>query len=269
MKPMTRFDNEYFFLLRQAMLAKPETDQRTGAEVHSIGSASFKFAGVPLLTLRDIDVKFACAEIVWHMNGSKGDLLEKLGYKVWGKFPRRMAYGPYWRDGGDALKGIITRLQNDPTARGCVLDSWPDAGEARSQNPCIVATHFSIVEGKLEMAVLQRSADMYFGLPHDVASFSILWHLIAAALEIKTRTATWAIGNAHIYGNQKENVYRMAKEAGMRAGETPNFALNVDRYNFLNALAGKLSQVFTLFQLLEPQYSRIKGERLPPVAIVQ
>ena len=214
MKPNTEFDSQYIRLIEDCIHARPERDRRTRHSFRSIGSAAVHFSGLPLMTLRDIGIKFSIAEIVWHMSGSSSDLLERFGYKVWSKFPRRMAYGSYWRGDCNLLKEVARKLAEDPTSKGCVLDMWPE--HLRSHNPCIVAVHFTVVRGALEMAVLQRSADMYLGFPHDVASFSILWHLMAEKIGVPTRNCTWTLGSAHLYDNQIENAERLVTEFNAR-----------------------------------------------------
>ena len=267
MRSNTSFDGQYIKLIRGCIHAAPEKDRRTGHHFRSIGSATIDFSGLPLMTLRDIGIKFSIAEIVWHMNGSNSDLLERFGYTVWSKFPRRMAYGSYWRDGYNFLSGIARKLTEDPTSKGCVLDMWPKC--LRSHNPCIVAVHFTVVRGALEMAVLQRSADMYLGFPHDVASFSILWHLMAEKIGVPTRNCNWTLGSAHLYDNQIKNAGRLVTEFNARSpGHTPNFSLQVSAKNFDDALAGKEYLVHDLYRQLQPRYDRMKGEKLPSVEIV-
>lgn len=271
MKPCTEFDIQYLDLIKKCYACEEETLKRNGVKYKSIGAVNLEFKGLPLLTLRDIDIKFSIAEIIWHMSGSKSNLLEHFGYTVWSKFQNRMAYGGYWRgkrcnNEFDQLTGIIKKLSYDPSFRGCVLNSWPN--KLQPQNPCIVSVAYSIIRNGLDMVILQRSADVYFGLPHDIASFSIMWFLLAACLKIETGKCNWTISNAHIYENQYENILSMVSEGYKRKGETTNFNLIVDDLDIERAIHGKESLVHDIYHQLQPIYAKIKGPKLPKIDLV-
>lgn len=215
MKRLTEFDIGYAGALKILLNKGAVSNTRTGKKVRAAHGMLFQFTPnvIPLLSLRDINPLWACAEAVWFMGGGHNcDFMERFGFKVWRNFSDQNGFvasatGFRWRKafGVDQIKELIAKLTADPTNRQGVITSWDphdDNKKPGANVPCVDMWHFHILDNQLHMSVLQRSGDMYFGVPHDVFGSRIVQELIAAGLGVRPGGISYLVSNAHLYEDQ-------------------------------------------------------------------
>lgn len=209
----TQFDTHYSFALKRIMASRPYLNKRTGKQVRAIDGVFFRGGDIPILNLRDIRPLWTCAEVAWFMaGGSDVAFMRSFGFKNWDAFADsrgivRSATGHRWRHahGVDQLAAVIGKLDKDFSNRQAVLVSWlpeEDLNRPGPNVPCLLAWHFHVVDGRLHCSVMQRSADMYFGLPHDILGARMVQELIAAAVQIEPGNISYMVSNAHLYEDQ-------------------------------------------------------------------
>jgi thymidylate synthase len=232
MRKLTDFDVAYGSALRILLDEAPAKNARTGKSVKAAHGMLFQFGPktIPLLTLRDIKPLWACAEAVWFMGGGESsDFMEKFGFKVWRQFSDsdgfvQSATGYRWRKAWrvDQVKELVKKLTRDPSNRQGVLTSWDPVSDNLTpglNTPCVDMWHFHIIDGCLHMSVLQRSGDMYFGVPHDVFGSRIVQELLAAGLGMKPGAISYLVSNAHLYEDQWPAAEEMLGRAEQMAME--------------------------------------------------
>lgn len=209
----TTFDTSYAFTLKRVLDAPAHLNVRTEKLVRAVDGVFMRIGGLPILNLRDIKPLWTCAETVWFMGG-RADVrfMQRFGFKNWNPFADRdgtisSATGYRWRHahGVDQLDNVIKKLRTDPSNRQAVLLSWlpkMDAVKPGPNAPCLLAWHLHCIGDHLHMSVMQRSADMYFGFPHDVLGSRIVQELVAAAIGVFPGNLSYMIGNAHLYEDQ-------------------------------------------------------------------
>jgi len=215
MRRITAFDAVYAHALKVLLDQPPILNARTGKRVKATHGFLFQSGRntVPLLTLRDIRPLWACAEAVWFMGGGAyTDFMAKFGFGVWDKFADdkgfvHSATGHRWRTAFevDQLKELMAKLTKDPTNRQGVLTSWDPKEDNLNPGknvPCVDMWHFHILDNRLHMSVLQRSGDMYFGVPHDIFGSRLVQELIAAGLGVDPGAISYLVSNCHLYEDQ-------------------------------------------------------------------
>lgn len=252
MPSCNHFDHAYGRAIRDILDAAPTLNERTGKKVRAIPGVSFKIqeTHLPLLTLRDIRPLWSCVEAVWFISGSlEVAYIQKFGFKAWDKFADEhgrvlSATGFRWRHafGVDQFAEVIGKLEMDRTSRQGVMLSWDPRTDLMTPGPnvpCVMIWHVHVIDGRLHMSVLQRSADMYFGLPHDILGSRIVQEFMAAALDVKVGTLLYSVSNAHLYEDQWENaeemIYRLDQCGTNIAPCGPNLGLT--RLEYLRACA--------------------------------
>lgn len=220
------FDLAYADCLSEIMNTAPTTNTRTGKRVRARPGIALHLspAQLPLLNLRDIKPYWTCAEVVWFLSGSKDAAwMSSFGFNVWDKFADPegrvwSATGYRWREhfGVDQVKEIVNKLVADPSSRQCVLLSWDPASDLVNPGPnapCLVTWHLQVLNGELFMTVMQRSADMFFGLPHDILGMKLVQTLIAARLGVRSGGMLYVVCNAHLYEDQWDAAEQMMARA--------------------------------------------------------
>lgn len=222
---MNSFDLEYQLLVKNILESDVcELNNRTGHNIKIIQGGFFSFhikpsEHFPILSLRDINIKHFIAEIIWFLSSEQDlNLLRKYtkGWDSFGDFdnPDKVSnsYGYMWRKhfGRDQLKLAVESLEKDPSTRQCVIVGWDPATDAlgttkKPNVPCVPLFLINIINGELNLTTVWRSEDIYFGLPHDIAGFSLLQAILAQKLGVKVGLLHHVINHAHIYENQFEN----------------------------------------------------------------
>jgi thymidylate synthase len=221
---MTNFDHIYKNLVELILNeGVEELNVRTGQKVKIITGVHFDLnvEDFPALTLRKIPLKLFIAEQIWYLQGdNKLDFFQKFS-KIWDDFKEddntvESGYGYRWRNyfQRDQLLGLIQLLKKDPSSRQGVVITWDPntdglVSRPKKNVPCVPMWEANIVGGKLNMHIIFRSNDVMLGLPHDVAGFALLQHIIAQELGVGLGQLHYTISHAHIYENHYPNAHKL------------------------------------------------------------
>jgi thymidylate synthase len=187
-------------------------------------------AGFPLVTTKRMPFRQVVVELIWFLSGSTNvRFLHDHGVTIWDEWAEPKTgelgpiYGKQWRDwegaGGRRVDQVslllrgIAAVKADPTAsaaRRLILTSWnpADLGQVRGPSGCHTLCQFSISEGRLSCQLYQRSADLFLGVPWNIACYALLTHLVARVTGLQVREFIHSFGDAHIYANHLEVVAR-------------------------------------------------------------
>jgi len=169
----------------------------------------------PLLTTKKVFWKSIVHELLWFISGSTNvKYLQENGVKIWDEWADENGelgpvYGKQWRDFGgvDQLAQIVDQLKNNPNSRRIIVSAW-NVPEIPQMNlpPCHMTFQFFVVNGKLSCQLYQRSCDVFLGVPFNIASYSLLTHMLAQVTGLKAHEFIWTGGDVHIYQNHFEQV---------------------------------------------------------------
>lgn len=232
----------YLDLLRLVRDRGHRRGDRTGTGTLSIFGAQMRFSlqhAFPILTTKKIPFRWVAEELFWLLSGStyEPDLRAK-GVDIWkewateeqcASFGREEGdlgptYGKLWRDFGagspvygtnrlnvqrgvDQIARVLYQIQNTPNSRRIILTGWdPRTADQVALPPCHTLTQFYVQDGRLSAHLYQRSADMFLGVPFNIASYALLTHLLAHVCGLRVGDFVHSFGDAHIYLNHLEQV---------------------------------------------------------------
>ena len=206
---------------------------RTGTGTKSIFGYQMRFdlaAGFPLVTTKKIHIKSVIHELLWFLKGDTNiNYLTKNGVRIWNEWADQKGdlgpvYGHQWRnwndEGIDQIKTVIETLKTNPDSRRMLVSAWnpsvlPDTSLSFSENvanhkaalpPCHAFFQFYVAEGKLSCQLYQRSADLFLGVPFNIASYALLNMMVAQVCNLKPGTFVHTFGDVHIYSNHHEQL---------------------------------------------------------------
>ena len=206
---------------------------RTGTGTKSIFGYQMKFdldEGFPLVTTKKIHVKSIIHELLWFLNGDTNiNYLTKNGVRIWNEWADEKGdlgpiYGHQWRnwndEGIDQIKSVIETLKTNPDSRRMLISAWnpgvlPDTSITFAENvanhkaalpPCHAFFQFYVANGKLSCQLYQRSADLFLGVPFNIASYALLNLMVAQVCELKPGTFVHTFGDVHIYSNHHDQL---------------------------------------------------------------
>lgn len=196
-------------------------EDRTGTGTRSIFGAQVRFDladGFPLVTTKSIHIPSVVHELLWFLSGSTNiAYLQENGVRIWNEWADENGdlgpvYGAQWRsfphpDGGavDQISATLELLRRDPYTRRAVVSAWnPGALQEMALPPCHVLFQFYVHDGKLSCQLYQRSADVFLGVPFNIASYALLTHFFADQLGLKVGEFIWTGGDVHLYENHVE-----------------------------------------------------------------
>ena len=174
----------------------------------------------PLLTTKKVHVKSVVGELLWFLRGdSNVEWLQDNGIRIWNEWADEdgelgPVYGVQWRswptpDGQhiDQISQSLEMLRSNPDSRRNIVSAW-NVGEISNMAlpPCHLLFQFYVAEGKLSCQLYQRSADMFLGVPFNIASYSLLTHMFAQQAGLEVGEFIWTGGDCHIYDNHQEQV---------------------------------------------------------------
>ncbi|PWW43556.1 thymidylate synthase [Melaminivora alkalimesophila] len=194
---------------------------RTGTGTRSVFGHQMRFdlrAGFPLITTKRVHFKSVALELLWFLRGeSNVRWLQERGVTIWDEWAREDGdlgpiYGVQWRswptpDGGhiDQIQQVIDTLRNDPDSRRILVSAWNVAELDRmALMPCHTLFQFYVAEGRLSCQLYQRSADIFLGVPFNIASYSLLTHMVAQQCDLGVGDFIWTGGDCHLYNNHLE-----------------------------------------------------------------
>ena len=232
-------EQAYLDLLQHVLTHGTEKGDRTGTGTLSHFGAQLRFDladGFPLLTTKKVHFKSIVYELFWFLSGSTHvDYLQENGVRIWNewataeqtaRFNRPAGdlgpvYGHQWRnygatkdengiynnDGIDQISQVIEQIKNNPNSRRLIVSGWnPAEAEQVALPPCHTLFQFFVADNKLSCQLYQRSADLFLGVPFNIASYALLTHMVAQVCGLEVGEFVWTGGDCHIYQNHREQV---------------------------------------------------------------
>ena len=211
----------YLELLGRILEEGNERDDRTGTGTLSLFGHQMRFDlrdGFPLLTTKKVHFKSVVYELLWFLKGDTNvKYLQDNGVRIWNEWADEQGelgpvYGKQWRswekpDGGvvDQINYVIDGIKNNPNSRRLIVNAW-NAGELDQMalTPCHCLFQFYVNRGKLSCQLYQRSADVFLGVPFNIASYSLLTHMIAQVCDLEVGEFVHTFGDVHLYKNHIE-----------------------------------------------------------------
>jgi thymidylate synthase len=196
---------------------------RTGTGTTSVFGYQMRFDlqhGFPLLTTKKLHTKSIFHELLWFLKGSTNiSYLKENGVSIWDEWADNEGnlgpvYGYQWRswpkpEGGhiDQISNLIESIKKNPDSRRLIVSAWNVADiEQMKLPPCHAFFQFYVADGKLSCQLYQRSADIFLGVPFNIASYALLTHMVAQVCDLKVGDFVHTLGDAHIYSNHMEQV---------------------------------------------------------------
>ena len=200
----------------------PKTD-RTGTGTKSVFGYQMRFdlaEGFPLVTTKKVHLKSIIHELLWFLEGSSdNNKLRERGVTIWDEWARPdgdlgPVYGVQWRswptpDGGtiDQIAEAVKTIKTNPDSRRIIVSAWNVADIPKmALAPCHAFFQFYVADGKLSCQLYQRSADIFLGVPFNIASYALLTHMMAQQCDLQVGDFIWTGGDCHIYSNHHEQV---------------------------------------------------------------
>lgn len=221
----------YLDLLEKVYHDGSEKKDRTGTGTRSIFGAQLRFnlqEGFPLVTTKKVHLKSIIYELLWFLKGSTNiGYLNEHGVSIWnewadGEGNLGPVYGKQWRTWStpqgasiDQIKWVIDEINKNPDSRRLIVSAWNVADLSKmALQPCHVLFQFYVQNGKLSCQLYQRSADIFLGVPFNIASYSLLTMMIAQVCELEYGDFVHTFGDVHLYSNHIE-------QAGIQLQRTP------------------------------------------------
>jgi len=198
-------------------------EDRTGTGTYSVFGHQMRFdlsEGFPLVTTKKLHLRSIIHELLWFLSGDTNiKYLKENGVSIWDEWADENGdlgpvYGYQWRswptaDGRhiDQISQVIDQLKNNPDSRRIIVSGW-NVGELENMAlpPCHAFFQFYVADGKLSCQLYQRSADTFLGVPFNIASYSLLVHMLAQQCDLEVGDFVWTGGDVHIYSNHLEQV---------------------------------------------------------------
>ena len=212
---------QYLDLMRHVLDTGVKKEDRTGTGTLSVFGCQMRFdlsEGFPLLTTKKLHIKSIIHELLWFLRGDTNiKYLREHSVNIWNEWADENGelgpvYGAQWRswrspDGRtiDQISQVISQIKTNPDSRRLIVSAW-NVGEIPKMAlpPCHLLFQFYVAEGKLSCQLYQRSADIFLGLPFNIASYSLLTMMVAQACNLEPGEFIHTLGDAHLYSNHLE-----------------------------------------------------------------
>ncbi len=211
----------YLDLLRQIMEHGTDKSDRTGTGTRSVFGHQLRFdlsEGFPLVTTKKLHVKSIIHELLWFLQGSTNiGYLKEHGVRIWDEWADSNGdlgpvYGKQWRswegaDGRtiDQISEVVDQIRRNPDSRRMIVSAWNVAELPKmALMPCHALFQFYVADGKLSCQLYQRSADVFLGVPFNIASYALLTMMIAQVCDLKPGDFVHTFGDVHLYSNHFE-----------------------------------------------------------------
>ncbi|MFZ7088090.1 thymidylate synthase [Curtobacterium sp. RRHDQ10] len=222
-KPDVSVPTPYEDLLRRVLTEGSPKGDRTGTGTRSLFGAQLRYdlsEGFPLITTKRVHFKSIAYELLWFLRGDgNATWLQEHGVRIWNEWAAAdgdlgPVYGVQWRswptpsgEHVDQIAQVIEQIRTNPDSRRLIVSAWNVADiPSMALAPCHAFFQFHVHDGKLSCQLYQRSADMFLGVPFNIASYALLTHLVAAQTGLEVGDFVWTGGDCHIYDNHVEQV---------------------------------------------------------------
>lgn len=233
---------QYLDLLQEIMEQGAVREDRTGVGTKSVFGRQMHFdlsQGFPLLTTKKLHLKSIIYELLWFISGDTNvKYLQEHGVRIWNEWADENGdlgpvYGHQWRafpkpDGGsvDQLQDVVDQLRHNPDSRRMIVCAWnPGEIDKMALPPCHCLFQFYVANGKLSCQLYQRSADMFLGVPFNIASYSLLTMMLAQVCGLEPGEFIHTTGDTHIYLNHFDQV---REQLSREPRALPTMRLNPD-----------------------------------------
>jgi thymidylate synthase len=213
----------YLDLLQRILDDGVEKGDRTGTGTLSVFGHQMRFdlrEGFPLVTTKKVHTRSVFAELLWFLRGDTNvKWLQDRGVTIWDEWADENGdlgpvYGYQWRswptpDGGhvDQIAKVIESIRTNPDSRRHIVSAWNVADvDSMALPPCHTMFQFYVADGKLSCQLYQRSADVFLGVPFNIASYALLTHMMAQQCDLDVGDFIWTGGDCHLYSNHMEQV---------------------------------------------------------------
>lgn len=222
--------NQYENLMRHVYENGISKTDRTGTGTRSVFGHQMRFdlaEGFPLVTTKKLHTRSIFIELLWFLRGdSNVKWLQENGVSIWNEWARAdgdlgPVYGVQWRswptpNGGsiDQISQVIEQIRTNPDSRRLIVSAW-NVGliSDMALPPCHAFFQFYVADGKLSCQLYQRSADIFLGVPFNIASYALLTHMVAQQCDLAVGDFIWTGGDCHLYSNHFEQVQtQLARE---------------------------------------------------------
>ena len=214
---------QYLDLIQRVLNEGVQKEDRTGTGTLSVFGHQMRFnleEGFPLLTTKKLHLKSIIYELLWFLRGDTNvQYLQEHGVRIWNEWADAKGdlghiYGHQWRawpdyDGGaiDQISAAIDTIKHNPDSRRIIVSAWNVADlKNMALPPCHAFFQFYVSDGKLSLQLYQRSADIFLGVPFNIASYALLLMMMAQVTGLEAGEFIHTLGDAHIYNNHLEQV---------------------------------------------------------------
>ncbi len=259
---------QYLDLMKRVMQEGTLKADRTGTGTKSVFGHQMRFdlsEGFPCITTKKLHLKSIIHELLWFLKGETNiKYLKENGVRIWDEWADEngdlgKVYGYQWRSwpspGGkhiDQISQVLETLKNNPDSRRIIVSAW-NVGEIENMAlpPCHAFFQFYVANGKLSCQLYQRSADIFLGVPFNIASYALLTMMIAQVCNLKLGDFIHTMGDAHIYTNHFDQVkLQLSRECK----KLPTMKINPEIKNIFDF-------TFTDFKLIDYEFHpHIKGK---------
>lgn len=212
---------QYLELMRHVLENGTKKEDRTGTGTLSVFGHQMRFdlaRGFPVVTTKKLHLRSIVHELLWFLRGDTNiAYLKENGVRIWDEWADEHGelgpvYGSQWRswptpDGGhiDQIAQVIEQIRNNPDSRRLIVSAWNVAEvERMALPPCHAFFQFYVADGKLSCQLYQRSADIFLGVPFNIASYALLTMMVAQVCGLEAGDFVHTLGDAHIYSNHLE-----------------------------------------------------------------
>ena len=213
--------HQYLSMMRDVRAGGVAKGDRTGTGTLSVFGYQMRFNledGFPLVTTKKLHLRSIIYELLWFLNGDSNILyLKDHGVSIWDAWANENGdlgpiYGVQWRSWPapegrtiDQIGDVVKRLRENPDSRRMIVSAWNVADLDRmALPPCHCLFQFYVAEGRLSCQLYQRSADIFLGVPFNIASYALLTHMIAQQTDLRVGEFIWTGGDCHLYRNHLE-----------------------------------------------------------------
>lgn len=215
--------HQYHHLMKEVLEKGVQKSDRTGTGTLSIFGHQMRFnlaEGFPMVTTKKLHLKSIILELLWFLKGSTdNNWLKERGVSIWNEWAAPDGdlgpiYGYQWRSWPapngehiDQIAEVVETLKKNPDSRRIIVSAWNVADIPRmALAPCHAFFQFYVAEGKLSCQLYQRSADIFLGVPFNIASYALLTHMMAQQCNLEVGDFVWTGGDCHLYSNHLEQV---------------------------------------------------------------